>query len=477
MPSDGSCHDSGHGSAVKSGVDFCEENVAHVLKESSERTKSCANWFYGHQPSCCVAIIVGVFLLVILSPIVVVFLILFICVFIIVIAFKPKCITESLPSSAHKTFGVVSEVPVFECETDPQSEAGSSDSLCETKGMQWLFPFNYDCKVYWYGMNNKCSPGPSSPYFDTSRKSIVYIHGWQPGTTKRGFRETINWVNSEVDERKIFKDTHSVNLWVKKGYNVGIFYWNQFCDEPSIVEAERKIYNSTEGTRMRWLRKDAEGQLTYIQCKKHETEGCVSKLFLDEYVAHFKDYNRSVQLVGHSLGVQVIGESLRLFLQSAHVDGVTIPERLTLLDPHFASGKKKYEPLYGVKSSTRFSQNLELILDGIPAIAIETYETSLAGSGALGASCKAIREKTVYHKVDLQQFPWWDIRSRHICAVHVYFCSIHLAEIEEKKAYSSHFFNGHICTEELRDKMPQARNQLTETEDQRIETRDPMETV
>ena len=63
------------------------------------------------------------------------------------------------------------------------------------------------------------------------------------GTTVRGFRETINWVNEDSGPHW-FQDTYSVDLWLHRGYNVGIFYWNQFSDEEDVKEAERKIYNA-----------------------------------------------------------------------------------------------------------------------------------------------------------------------------------------------------------------------------------------
>ena len=49
---------------------------------------------------------------------------------------------------------------------------------------------------------------------------MIYIHGYSPGTTKRGFRETINW---REKDKGLFKSTNTLDLWIEKGYNCGIF--------------------------------------------------------------------------------------------------------------------------------------------------------------------------------------------------------------------------------------------------------------
>jgi hypothetical protein len=338
---------------------------------------------------------------------------------------------------------------------------------------------------------------------------VIYVHGWEPGTTQRGFRETVNWLNDKGDEHAPFDETHSLDVWLSKGYNAGIFYWNQWSDEPNVLEAERKIYNAAVGAGMRWLRQDHDGKLAFVHNPlRHRL--CASQVLLEEYLEHFDTAAQSpqraksplrqwstegsgapgsgqsspsaspqnkgkggkgggssrggspsnsgggfstappaVHIVGHSLGCQLVLEFMRRLILDPRRGSV--PERVALLDPFFTRGKKAWDPLCGVRSASRAAESVNVVLESNPRTVIETYETSLAGTGVLGGSSSKhrLKQSTIYHKVDMMQFPWFDVPKRHVCAPHLYFCSK-----AHRDGYSDCFFNAQVSHEQLLAMMP-----------------------
>ena len=119
---------------------------------------------------------------------------------------------------------------------------GAADRMAiETPGMPWRFPFAFEpACIRFFGRDNRPCPTrvPTSEYFDPGKPTLLYVHGIEPGTTVRGFRETFV---TPTGVTTIFPCIPTGNLWLDRGYNIAIFYWNQFSDDqrPAV---ERKIY-------------------------------------------------------------------------------------------------------------------------------------------------------------------------------------------------------------------------------------------
>lgn len=111
----------------------------------------------------------------------------------------------------------------------------------ETPNMPWKFPFEFEpACIRFYGRDNRPCPTrtPTKEFFDPRKPTLLYVHGIEPGTTLRGFRETFV---TPTGIESIFTPILTGNLWLDRGYNIAIFYWNQFSDDerPAV---ERKIY-------------------------------------------------------------------------------------------------------------------------------------------------------------------------------------------------------------------------------------------
>jgi hypothetical protein len=122
------------------------------------------------------------------------------------------------------------------------STAVLSPSAVETPNMPWRFPFAFEpAHIRFYGRDNRPCPSPAAPtaeYFDPRKPTLLYVHGIEPGTTVRGFRETFV---TPTGVETMFPRVPTGNLWLDRGYNIAIFYWNQFSDDerPAV---EKKIY-------------------------------------------------------------------------------------------------------------------------------------------------------------------------------------------------------------------------------------------
>lgn len=159
-----------------------------------------------------------------------------------------------VPGWAHAFFGkvgsgVLDETGAGYDARDDGVADGESDDDCdralrlelETPNMPWCFPFAFEpACIRFYGRDNRPCPTrkPTPEYFDPRKPTLLYVHGIEPGTTVRGFRETFV---TPTGVETVFPRVPTGNLWLDRGYNIAIFYWNQFSDDerPAV---EKKIY-------------------------------------------------------------------------------------------------------------------------------------------------------------------------------------------------------------------------------------------
>jgi hypothetical protein len=95
-----------------------------------------------------------------------------------------------------------------------------------------------DYGLYWFGDADnyqKAIPNQSNAYYSASKPTIIYIHGWQKGSSKALNRESFNRKDAGGP------DLDLAYAWRQAGYNVGIMYWNQFADEDEVKDAEAKF--------------------------------------------------------------------------------------------------------------------------------------------------------------------------------------------------------------------------------------------
>ncbi len=304
-----------------------------------------------------------------------------------------------------------------------------------------------DYGLYWFGDGNvayKYISGRDNPFYDPSKPTVIYAHGWQQDSVMdRDYgRECFifgydgNLIHSDVSQ-----------AWRDAGWNTGIFYWNQFADEPpETVEpekAEAKIYAAQNGYSNMRYKVYYPNSDTVDFSTTHSPNVSVAELFHDIYIDALSTNNSgNIRIAGHSLGNQLVTRFTWLLKNSYDIGTITknlMPNRIALLDPYWSGGNKGY--LGGItvaeqcttytddyvsyyNNSSNNLTNLQLV--------VEHYHTSkLSGGlpfGIGGDKNEPIREYTVYTR------SWYDFADsgiipldqegvKHILTPRMYFYS------------------------------------------------------
>ncbi len=246
-------------------------------------------------------------------------------------------------------WGLLHIRPVYICPAD------SSEKAFE--------PATIELEVLDYGLYFLAADGSSqkylppaadpdgNPLFDPTKPTVIYVHGWQPFTVKDHKREYLSDKAGGSYAR----------LWKEAGWNVAIFYWNQFSDEQFVQLAEGKIHHYQEnasGTGLTW-RKEKDNVLTPATADAASPQYSATALFAQEYSRFIaQSQSGKVRLVGHSLGGQFVNTV------SPMIPKANRPARIALLDPFFSA---TYTQL--------FNQNITYLKAN--GSILEWYETSI----------------------------------------------------------------------------------------------------
>ncbi|MHC0039050.1 MSCRAMM family protein [Pseudoneobacillus sp. C159] len=211
-----------------------------------------------------------------------------------------------------------------------RSQTTTDSEIKKWKNFNPYFFENLDYGLYWYGYGNqaqKYKPGFKNTYYNPLMPTIIYVHGWQKDTSLNQFRET-----SYSEQANAF----IYDKWIEKGWNVGVFYWNQFADDdPSQILfqvtrpefTQRKIWTPVgDNIGMRWRNLKGEFVTTGAPNKS------AAELFYDSYVAAMANHDKGVEIrfAGHSLGSQMAVRMTKLLKDNAKID--LLPDRVALLD-------------------------------------------------------------------------------------------------------------------------------------------------
>lgn len=264
-----------------------------------------------------------------------------------------------------------------------------------------------DFGLYWFGKDGQCekfTPGLSNAFFDPQSPTMIYTHGWKQEAVERNYdRET--FLLEEPDENlSVFTN----NAWIDKGWNTGILYWNQWCEESEIKDAEAKIWSfkGTQGSRY----KRADGSFNNfsetinILGTPVEVDSVVDVLFPYVYHALKDNAGSNIRFIGHSLGNQV----MTCIAKKLKEKEIWI-HRLALLEPAWTEGEKDYlndenhDSQIDRVSKRCLWYTLELIYHSPVGCAFEIYNSSALDLGVVGDSNKPLR----LHAAETSTRPWY----------------------------------------------------------------------
>ena len=209
----------------------------------------------------------------------------------------------------------------------------------------FLFSFNLfaqstqsvDYGFYWFKSGNSSVKASMtgdtiSGFYDPKKPTVIYFHGWEQGSSVNNYqREVLVY----IDPTKKNQAVDMTTKWIADGWNVGIFYWNQFSDEDEVKDAEAKIWSATGPRGMRYRLKDGSYATTM---SPKESIGDVA---YNDFVKIMSQYTGSeIRFAGHSLGSQV---ATRLAKKISDANNTTLmPKRLELLDPFWSKSSKTF---------------------------------------------------------------------------------------------------------------------------------------
>ena len=304
-----------------------------------------------------------------------------------------------------------------------------------TVGHSWNLTTTFtqlDYGLYWFkdvrnGLR-ALGVGQNDEYFDPNKPTIIYVHGWQANEV--GLRRRESWLRITPDGQKF----DLCNIWkTHGGYNVGLFYWNQFAYEDGILwpneglfKSEAKIYGTTgntdslpAGQGMSYALWDlAKAPLhSVFPFPPLYNEGIVHQsyrfdqdtfahtnicdLFYNEMVRCLTGYDTNkneLRIIGHSLGTQVIGRTMQLICDRQPYE-VPLPTRIALLDLAETWTTTLPRPYFG----KTVPELQKAYLDNLASlgVAIESYQSTDLQSfmGIPGAVVKPVFDLTAYERI------------------------------------------------------------------------------
>jgi len=311
------------------------------------------------------------------------------------------------------------------------------NGIKDITGQLLSFEVNYknrdlDYGLYFFGKNGACEkyfPGVQNAFYNDSKPTMIYSHGWQPdavtqsdyyGRTSYGY-EQFFWAEDDFKGQTKYNGLRQFtnHSWIDKGWNTGFVYWQQFADEPALAQgnvggvhdAEAKIWSfqGYKGSRYRVV--DSNGNAFYKNwdCRLNfngsvVTVDSVSKL-LSLYVndALKNNVSGNIRLVGHSLGNQVVNNLMKYAFDA----GITV-SRIALLDPAWTSGEKNYLPNdgYGKWVGERCRNYIFESKNINSNLAVEIYHTTGMNIGIAGLAVDT-NDALTTAAADFNAAPWY----------------------------------------------------------------------
>lgn len=205
----------------------------------------------------------------------------------------------------------------------------------ESLSLQLYYYEELDLGIYFYGKQygisasdsivgcQKYIQGEPNLFFDPSKPTLIYVHGWQPNKVNERYRESY-----ELKFGSMIQNVQ--NYWIDKGWNVAIFNWIQIADDDWLmpIETEKKIYDAYNWPYgMRWKKSDGSFSA------KPKPSLSVREMFSAEYLKIIQALapNAEIRMLGASLG----GNLTMAMLRDIAKYSFKTPARVTLGDPYW----------------------------------------------------------------------------------------------------------------------------------------------
>jgi len=196
------------------------------------------------------------------------------------------------------------------------------------------WPTTLDTHVYWFSAKDDVerATGEQSRFYDPKKPTFIFIQGWD-GARGGGVRDCRRWTSACTPS--VCPDSRILSTpWIERGWNFGIYYWDQFADEGCARDAETKIWLQNQEGLLTWKSYDVANDIE--QVRSIDNVPSVAHLCADAIRYALRTYEGpTVRLVGHSLGAQMAAHCAKLLHQETPYHPGR-PSRVALLDPYFS---------------------------------------------------------------------------------------------------------------------------------------------
>ena len=221
---------------------------------------------------------------------------------------------------------------------------GNLDPDMDRMGLWWVEWDDDDADLHWVCADSD----EGASMVDVNKPTAIFVHGVLITMTHTGPEGY--WVSEKKMPPSDFgiEDRDEINMldvWLKAGYNVGVFSYHRFANEssfelwaagsPALIESKVWGINGDAGMRYR------KGNDTWS--KKNAYDFSIAELFVGEYMRGLKRLparlgEKEIQIVGHSMGGEVVTAGTFLITQmilAGRLPERLRPSRLSLLDAYF----------------------------------------------------------------------------------------------------------------------------------------------
>lgn len=199
------------------------------------------------------------------------------------------------------------------------------------------WPRSLDSALYWVGPNDELERAGSgfTKFYHHKKPTVIYFHGWtgmdNDGWVSQCHRGTMMCPPTVCSQADYFL----AQKWLDLGWNVGVFFWEQFSDEKCVRDAEQKVWfdfkESSAG--LRYLRynesTDSLGWEFYTGVEA--SVGDICEKVLSEAMLDYR--GPRVRFVGHSIGGQLAVRCASLLSHKGHP---AAPQRIAMLEPQYS---------------------------------------------------------------------------------------------------------------------------------------------
>lgn len=307
---------------------------------------------------------------------------------------------------------VEEHVSVQEAYTEEESNNTSRVTDYLDYGLHWFNAQGTPTKAYDEKTGKVISV--SSSYYNPSKPTVIYFHGWQQGTSSQNYkRNDFNMVNKDNGQQ-----INAMAQWKAQGWNVAIFYWNQFADEDEVKDAEAKIWSASGPRNMRYRLSD--GSYSTSQSPGQS----VSQLAFEQYKAVFSNHNNSdFRFAGHSLGNQLataVAMKISNATRNGSMSSSLMPNRLELLDPFWSKGDKSF--LNNEWTGERVRNNISTMISR-HNLAVTWYKSTLILTVGVGDGNNALKDIVALQSMRPWYLDSWQVVDKHVYIWKHYFWS------------------------------------------------------